>query len=259
MKRILYVLSVGFLALTSCSKDDNMPNKQDSSKPAPVLVQRETYIVGDKVTNTRISYEGNKISNSISSGERVFKFTYTEDFITKSESFDKNGKLESTTEYTYEKGKLVTKIRKEGAESDFYYKTQYTHNGSTQIGFKNFIVTAATQEEEEYGSAGKYTYINGNLVNIESSLDGKDSITTFEYDTNNNPYINIKGYNLLVGENTSNFNNIVKRTYILKETISEPRLTTYVYKYNTKNYPTELTISYHAEDSVSTETTLFSY
>ncbi|OXA93977.1 hypothetical protein [Flavobacterium hercynium] len=259
MKRILCILSVAFLALTSCSKDDNLAKREDTSKPAPVLVKRETYTIGSRMTNSLISYEGNKIISTTSSSGRVSKFTYTEDYITKRESYNMAGKLESTTDYVYDKGKLVEKIRKDGEDSEYYYKTKYIHNGSGIIIYQEFRVTIANGEEQASDFAGKYTYKSSNLVKIESTFNGVDAITTLEYDSNNTPYRNIKGFNLLLGDDSSNFNNIIKKSYVLKEADSEPRLTTYEYKYNTKNYPTEMVINYYFENSVSTEITQFSY
>jgi len=251
MKRILCVLSAAFLVLTSCSNDDNSSKGDDSSKPAAVLVKKFVYTEKNGTYTDEVVYEGNKITTITNSDGGGVKFTYDGNVITKIESFDEDGELYLLEEYTYNKEKLSTSIRKEIGYK-FYYKTNYTHNADGTISYEEIEGTVETGSEEKTGQTGKYTYANGNLIKNERFGKLSESVTTYEYDDKNNPYKNIIGFSLLLNKEKSNYNNPVKRTS------DQDSSTTYEYKYDNSNYPTEQVIS-HSEKSVSPITVQFEY
>lgn len=252
MKKILCLVSAAFLVLSSCSSDS------DSAKESSILVKKVIYTDSDGATTSDVTYNGNKIVKSTDSDGEFTVYTYTGDVITKSESFDADGKSEYSTEYTYVGGKLASSVRKSASDTEYNRKTKYTHNADGTIAYEEFRVNIATGVEGEYGYIGKYTYANGNLVKEENSYYGSESVITSEYDTKNNPFKNITGFSLLIGDHSSNSNNVLKRTFNSKGS-STPTVETYIFEYDSKNYPTKMTTKTQSGTSVITETTEFIY
>lgn len=255
MKKLLYLFVASLLAFTSCSKDDN-----NSSDPASsILVKKRIYVGNDGVsTSEDIIYNGNKIVSITGQDGSVFKYTYTGELITKTEESDTKGVVDYTTEYSYASGKLVASIEK-NKDTKFYYKTKYTYNADGTVSYEQFRVTVATGAEEEYGATGKYTFKGGNLTKLEVFYYGSEMLHVYEYDTKNNPFKNVIGISLLLDDETA-VNNVVKETFTSGSGANiHTNITTYTYKYNANNYPTEKVASYLSGDSVSIETTQYVY
>lgn len=255
MKKLLYLLTASLLVFTSCSKDDN-----DSSDPASsILVKKITDIDIDGSSSTRnYIYNGNKIVSITDEDSSVLKYTYTGDFITKIEEIDKNGNLAVTTDYTYTNGKLANEIQK-APNATYYYKTKYTYNADGSVSYDNFRGTLATGDEQEYGATGKFTFKDGNMVKLEVSYYGNDSLHVYEYDAKNHPLKNVTGLGLLFDDETL-VNNIVKETSTSGSGANiHTSVTTYTYKYDANNFPTEKVESYQSGSSVSTQTTHYEY
>lgn len=131
-------------------------------------------------------------------------FTYTGDVITKQEVFDvdQQGKETKTDEavYTYENGKLKTRIFREGItaqypDGEYIAKTVYNHASNGTISYINYQVDNKTKAETK-DSEGILTYENGNLVKHQLG----NSTYVYEYDTKNNPLKNILSFDLLLNE-----------------------------------------------------------
>lgn len=255
MKKLLYLFTASLLAFTSCSKDDNNSSDPTSS----ILVKKRIYVGNDGVsTSEDIIYNGNKIVSITGQDGSVFKYTYTGELITKTEESDTKGVVDYTTEYSYASGKLVASIEK-NKDTKFYYKTKYTYNADGTISYDQFRVTVATGAEEEYGATGKYTFKGGNVVKLEVSYYGNDKSYVYEYDTKNNPFKNVTGLSLLFDEETA-VNNIVKETSTSGSGANITTIiTTYSYKYDANNYPTEKVETFSNGNSTFTETTQYSY
>lgn len=255
MKKLIYLFTASLLVFTSCSKDDN-----DSSDPASsILVKKRIYIGKDGVSSSEdIVYNGNKIVSITGQDGSVFKYTYTGELITKTEESDAEGTVDYTTEYNYASGKLATSIEK-NKDAKFYYKTKYTHNADGTVSYDQFRITVATGVEEEYGATGKYTFKDSNLVKLEVSYYGAEMLHVYEYDTKNNPFKNVTGISLLLDDETA-VNNVVKETSTTGSGANiSTNITSYAYKYDVNNYPTEKVESYPSGDSVSTYTTQYLY
>ena len=255
MKKLLYLFTASLLAFTSCSKDDN-----DSSDPASsILVKKITMVASDGDSSTEnYLYNGNKIVSMTEADGSVTKYTYTGDLITKIEELDVTGTLNLTTNYNYVSGRLDNSIRKHSAES-YYYKTIYIYNADGTVSYDNFRGVASTGVEQEYGATGKFTFKEGNVVKLEVSYYGNDRSYVYEYDTKNNPFKNVTGLSLLLDDDTA-VNNIVKKTAISGSGANITTIiTTYSYKYNANNYPTEKVETFSNGNSTFTETTQYSY
>ncbi|MBF4516513.1 hypothetical protein IRZ71_09165 [Flavobacterium sp. ANB] len=241
----------------SCSKDDN--NESESSEPvSSILVKKITDIEIDGSSSTiNYEYNGNKIV-SITEDGLVSKYTYTGDYITKIEELDTNGKVDLTTEYSYTNGKLTSSIRK-NTNAKYYYKTRYVHNADGTVIYDNFRGIVETGVEQEYGATGKYTLQDGNIVKLEVSYYGDESSYVYEYDTKKHPLKNVTGLGLLLDDETL-VNNVIKKTSTSGsgDKISTS-ITTYSYKYDANDYPTEKVESYQSGNSISTQTTQYTY
>ncbi|WP_374175258.1 hypothetical protein [Flavobacterium tructae] len=255
MKKLLYLFTASLLVLTSCSNDDN-----NSPDPASsILVKKIIYVEKDGDSSFEdVVYNGNKIVSITGQDGSVYKYTYTGNLITKTEEIDAKGVVDNTTEYSYANGKLATSIDK-NTDAEFYYKTKYTHNADGTVSYDNFRGVVATGAEEEYGATGKYTFKDGNLVKLEVSYYGSETLYVYEYDAKNYPFKNVTGLSLLLDDETT-VNNIVKETSTSGSGANiRTNITTYTYKYDANNYPTEKVRSYQSGSSASTETTQYVY
>jgi len=251
MKKLLYLFAASLLVFTSCSKDDDSSNSTSSILPKKIIT---TYSDGDIETLNYV-YSGNKIVSNTDQNGSQMKYTYTGDFITKIEELDKDGKLDLTTDYTYLNGKLNTSIEKSAAAgATYYYKTKFTHSADGTISYDQLRGLIATGVEQEYGATGKYTFKDGNLIKLEVSYYGTDYSYVYEYDTKNNPGKNILGYSLLLEDEDSPINNVIKQTSTSGNAI---RTTSYTYDVN--NYPTQKIINFTNGTSTDSQTTQFFY
>ncbi len=243
MKKILCLVSAIAFTFTSCSKDDNDSSDSTSS----ILVKKITTTDNNGHSSSEsYVYNGNKIVSMTEDNGSVTKYTYTGDLITKIEEFDMNGTLNLTTDYNYINGKLDNSIDKHPAES-YYYKTKYTHNEDGTISYDQFRGIPATGAEEEYGATGKYTYKDGNVVKLEVSYYGAEYSYIYEYDTQNNPFKNVLGYNLLLDSDNTSANNITKQTSTYEQVNT--------YKYDENNFPIEKITNF----STGNETVEYAY
>lgn len=229
MKKLLSLLGATLLVLTSCSTDDT-----NSSNPAATILVKKTSNVDNGKTYTEdYTYSGNKIVSIVDNDGNKTAFTYTGDVITKIVDTDNKGVVDYTSDFAYTNGKLTSMITFEpGAQ--YKYKTKYVHNTDGTISFEEFRISVATGVEQEYGSIGKYTYKDGNLSKKERSYYGSESITSYEYDTKNNPFKNVLGFNLLIDNEYYSINNVVKITYSKSNEVFS---NTYIY--NADGFPTE--------------------
>lgn len=227
MKFFYYLLSAILLVLTSCSKDEETSEPVESS-PEPnssVFVKKIiiTHSAYDIETFT-CKYDGNKIVSKSNDGGFVATYTYTGDLITKIEERSGNN-FQSSTEYTYVEGKVVSKILKQNYGGTTSYTYTYNSNGTVSY----------IRNRPEAINTGILTIVNGDIVKNEVFYNGLLSRTyTYEYDTKNNPFKNVLGFNLLLETDEEMFspNNMTKNGG------GEPAFY-YTYKYNENGFPTE--------------------
>ncbi len=248
MKKLLILSTVISLIITSCSSDEKAsPVEIDSTLPKTISYIYPSPQLGTNTKSTA-SYNGNKIVSLISEDSKKV-FTYEGNTIVKQEVFDIDGsgkeiKSEQVS-YTYENGKLKTKVIKEDFTAEYpdgYYidKVVFTHISNDIISYVNYSVDKDTKAETK-NSEGKLTYKDGNLVKEEQKFNSVTQTWVYEYDAKNNPLKNILGFNLLLNE-VDGFgnNNIVKTTRTSSENTNiAVYVTTYIY--NANNYPTRNT------------------
>lgn len=254
MKKLLCLLSVILVTFTSCSKDDN----ESADAASSVLLKTRIDIDEDgALYPAKYIYDGNKVSSITEADGSVMKYTYTGNVITKIEEFDTKGQLDFTTDYIYENGKMTVSIER-NVGNDYYYKTEYTHNADGTVSYEGFKGIDSTGIEQEYGATGKYTFKDGNVLKLEVSYYGAESTHIYEYDTKNNPFKNVVGFNLLLDD--AAVNNVIKETSTSGSgSTLKTNTITYSYTYDANNYPTEKVVSYLSGTSIFEEITRFVY
>lgn len=223
MKKTLFLLSISFLMLQSCSSGDGSNNGSST-----ILCKKQ--VNGTFVLD--YIYNGNKMDREMANGQLNRKYYYTGDYITKTEGYSDN-QLRWITTYTYVNGKLATRLFVDlNPDPDpsitSGLKTIYTYISNDTISYENYSGTAT--EQDTLISMGEITLLNGQVVQNE----GPDGITIATYDNKNSPFKNVTGFDKL---NPSN--NVVIQGNNNVSTIQYPnnQIVTYYYQYNEQGYP----------------------
>ncbi|MBC5842619.1 hypothetical protein H8R23_14490 [Flavobacterium sp. F-380] len=218
------LLGLGLLLsiiLISCSKDGDPNQVATQETLSTILPKKVNYIENidyDKIgRDTYLTYNGNKLVSSILHNRWKSVFTYTGDLITKIENFD-YGVLFSTTDYTYTNGKLDSRfIKNTEVQNPYSYMTYYVHNTDGTISYSSS------------SRNGKLTFKDGNLIN--------DGYRSFEYDTKNNPFINIVGIGVLSIDDDSEVDLNVSKNNRIKSSENGYSSTNSI-TFNSNGYPT---------------------
>ena len=138
MKKILYLFSIIFLILQSCSSDSSN-NSNDFIGLKLVQVQ---FSSGQTST---FSYSGNKLFKINNSSGEFQKYFYEGEFIRFIESYNSVNVLISTTEHIYNNNKLI-RTKQYSPNGSFYGERNYSYNSDGTI------------------ILNQVTYNNGNLI-----------------------------------------------------------------------------------------------
>lgn len=269
----LYFLAALFVILTSCSNDSDsvveepiVIEKPIVSEPLPVdpipvpVIPVDTttvpltvlYIdalsdIDNKYLDTN-NYDGNKIL-SVKSNSNKTLFTYEGNRIVKQVRFykDKSGiEVKSTeVEYTYENGKLKTRLLKQRfsnsyPDGSYIRKTIYSHTSDNLISFVEYSIDSDFKFETKV-SEGHLIYKNGNLIEEKMITNSATTIRKYEYDSKNNPFKNIRGFNLLLNEISSFGKNNVTKVSLNSTEYSAPATYLSTFIYNENEYPVKYT------------------
>lgn len=243
MKQALFYFLIAFQILfISCSAEEN--------EPSVILPKTINYI--DLKTSAdslvQVSYDGNKIKSLIGEAGRI-EFVYEGDFIIKkTRYFTKEGKDVKNDEYSYsyKNGKLFLETYIEG---DFKSTRVFTYNDNGTVEVKLNSVYSNVQEREQ---KEEYTFENGNLLQgIYYYNENRRSELKFEYDTNNNPFKNVLGYQLLMTRDVC-VNNVIKTTNtdVMDGSILSTQNYNTEYVYNDEGYPVKIISSLSMPDKI---------
>lgn len=245
MKKNLFLLTV-FVVISACSSDDSSSDSTDNLVLPKTISMAYPDFPSDNSKDV-ITYDGNKILKLVDEDSKTV-YTYDGNLIVKQVKFDLDDKgnevKDAEVSYSYENGKLKTKISAkefstEFPDGAFINKTVYTHVSNNQVLYVHYYVDPNTKNETKR-SEGTLNYKDGNLVKEESVANDNKVTRTYEYDTKNNPLKNILSFNLLLKEANAGINNILKITMISTE-FSTPSVYVSDYLYNDKGYPTKQT------------------
>lgn len=255
MKKLFYLFSATLLALTSCTNDYEgscsvnknedpiSPPKTDSIPVVvePILLKKLVYnYVGASSGMTDIAYDGTKVVTDSGEFNRTV-YTYTGDVITKMENVYLSGEVYYTEEYFYKDGKIDYVLSKEFGN---YYKTKYLYNNDGSVFFSKFDSDSLGNEGDDTGLSGRYVFSGGNLIQKQTYNGSYESFSTYEYDTKNNPRLNVLGSNLLIGLNQLfAANNVIKRTTTATNAgvVTSTGTSNYSYEYDANGYPVKST------------------
>jgi len=253
MKKFLCLFSALTLLLTSCSSDDSN-NSENSVLPKTISYTYSEFPADNELAT--LVYNGNKLVSASYSATDKEVYTYTGDLITKVEDFAAEGNISSKNEFTYENGKLKVDLLTEIGTVTYISKNVYTYNSDGTIAFVTYSVDPATKVEKK-SSEGVLTYLNGNLIKKTEIYTGGSYTKTYEYDTKNNPFKNILGYNLLIDFDAVSINNEIKSTTVYNNGVDiTTNVFNSVYEYNEKGYPVKRTQS---DSSDNDEITNYTY
>lgn len=237
MKKLNYIfffILIVSLFLTSCSND-----KDEKGKTFVKIIESTENGISE---NTVFTYHENQIISSDNSKEKI-DYTYDNELITKIVKYNKQTQLSTTLEYTYLDKKLVK------AKSVNNYVIYYTHNTDATVSYEKYKIDSQNQERKV--SHGTLFFRSKNLIKDERFYDNvsegviSGSKTSFEYDTYNNPYFSISGFDKLLDRATLVSKNnavitIVETTVVNgSETITSANIYRTTFKYDADDYPTE--------------------
>ncbi|MEL1239752.1 hypothetical protein [Flavobacterium flavipallidum] len=192
--------------------------------------------------NSVFKYIENQILNAENSKQKI-DYTYNDGLITKIVIYNKEKETTTVLHYKYDNEKLVQVTSSED------YEINYTHNTDGTVTFEKYKDVAEGEGIKVYH--GVLYFKNANLIKKECFYDVVDedkvitSKVTFDYDTYNNPYFSILGYEKLLDKGALiSKNNVVMtvaETTVFEgsQTISAAKMYTSTYKYDTDNYPVE--------------------
>ena len=215
-------------SLVSCSTDSE--SKTETQQTNSILVKKIIKTYGtNEVDILTYKYDGNKIVSETWDGGLITYYTYTGDVITKIETKGADNITKSSFDYIYLNGKVVKEIEKNNWETD---SRTFTYNANGTVSY------ARTRTSGE-STTGLLTFENGNLVKNEEFYGGQFPSTStyiFGYDTKNNPFKNVLGFNLLfdTNEDTYSQNNMTQ-----DGRGGDGSTDHYTFKYDANGYPTE--------------------
>jgi len=240
MKKILHLFGILTLVLiSSCSKDDN--TESETSDTNSVLLKKVVSKYGTNELTSVFTYNGNKLTTVNYSDGDSYSFTYTGDLITKIEYFEKNVLSEKDL-YTYDsQGNLVTEIRIEGS---YGHRTEYIRNSDGTISYNGYYGDVTSQKT--FSTKGKLYFSNGEIIKNESSDTAGSStyedVVTYSYDTKNNPYKNITGFDkIAISESFNDLfddlesgitHNLLKEEWTSFNKLEDTTTCTYIYDSN---------------------------
>lgn len=255
IKKILCLFGVAALTLSSCASDDNN-SENEASAIVPKTVKYSDIDNPSENTLYTSNYDGIKLLSTTDEAGRS-DYTYDGNLLVKEINYDtesEKGKdvISDETTYTYTNGKLTSSTYVESFSASFptgEYKSRkvYTHNTDGTVKVEIYRTNSKTGLEEKSNYFEVLTYANGNLVkSVETNTDSNTTFTAvYEYDTKNNPFKNVLGYNLLIdhseGEGSlSSVNNVVKYTATYSDN-SDVSVYKSEYVYDANGYPTKST------------------
>jgi hypothetical protein len=256
MKKILFLFGALSLLLSSCSSNDDSSN-EESQLLLPKKIVETTVEDGESGSLTyTITYDGNKLKEISVSDASKSVYTYTGDLITKVEEFT-SGVLIATDVYSYEGGKLISRITTQAFNTTSKDKLTFVYNANGTVNANESEIING--QEIKYDSTTLYTFLNGNLISSEEINGEKEKISS-TFDDKKSPFSNITGVKLLLDMDYFDFysvNNTVKNTtvnYNSSGEVTQTATVTTTNTYNTSNYLTEV-FSGNATDSFKLQIT----
>lgn len=244
MKKITLALSalLLILILTSCSSDSSSPSPSISG----ALLKNEIVTDpsdGSSYTMT-YTYSGTNLTQiAYDDDDSYDKFYYTGDLITKIEFYDDTDFLEGKVIYTYNSDNKLASYVSVDYVNDNGDREVYTYNSDGTVSGVSYYGDSVSQNTPS--TTRTISFSNGEVSSeVTTSGSGSISTYTYTYDTKNNPYKNITGYNKIAAyadsDNTGVAHNVVTR---VRTSGAFTNTSNYSYTYNSSDYPLTLSSS----------------
>lgn len=206
MNKVVYLFGLLFIALTSCSGDDDQQTLVNMN-PDTLLLQKTVVknysLNGGAPVTTLWQYNGMKLASTFNSDGMQRVFTYTGNLITK--MVETNGSHSQTTVFRYDDSQQLI-----SAEGDF--ETQsffYNNDGSVTVELTDSVGDVKWTAQVELA--------DNEIVRIQKDYaDGLQTIHEYGYDNKFSPTKNIVGFDkLILAHFYSNgcYKNVVSRSY----------------------------------------------
>jgi hypothetical protein len=261
-KRQLFTLLVFvIISLTGCSSITD--NDEIVNPNIPVdqpLLSKVTKITPTDSLTMSYAYDGYRLKSVTWSTGYIEVYIYDGNRIQKKEGY-KNNILADTKTYNYTADKLSSIVEQEHSGQWKTIVTQFSYNTNGQIGY------VQTYSRLIYGQMTLETTYTGNIFLTDSNVSkveytvsygnvSKSGFTSYSYDSSNNPFKNIVGFENLI-QVAANSAAIYSGNNIAVSKNSE--ITDYgkvTYDYNSKNFPVKSVRSVHDGNNQPTGVTV---
>ena len=242
MRKILFILSVAVLFLSSCSSDS------ESSESSFLLVKKIVTLSSVMERTITFTYNGAKL-NTIEVDGSVLQHTYSGDNIVNVKRYS-GDLLEGETFYEYDNLGRVSSELFVYYLSDFSQKSVYTYNSNNTISYETLSGDQFSQSPN--GISGLITQgQHGEILKVEVFNQGVlVNTNVYTYDAKNSPFKNIVGYGKLPSNTDKVFNMITSTSLNINQEINTN--STYDYTYNGNNFPTQRNQSFFNNEGIMT-------
>ncbi|MDI1315767.1 hypothetical protein [Flavobacterium sp.] len=251
MKKIVLACSALLLMLSSCSSSDS----NSSSSNQKLRQEITTDNAGNSDTQT-FTYTGDKLLRVNDSDGTYYKAIYTGNLITKLEGYDDTDALIDQSTFTYNSNNKLASYIYLDFEQDTAEREVFAYNSDGTISSSYYYGNSASATPTDLVTTRTITLLDGEVVSIVSTGDDNSSYT-YTYDTKNNPYKNILGYDKIAGYADAG------NRGVLRNIVTETRVTTgftytdnYSYTYDTSDFPLTSSIS---QSGMTMETVQYIY
>ncbi len=228
MKKILFLIIVSCL-LTFCSSDSSSSSASDESILLKKIIRENEN--GITTINTYV-YEGRKITTS-SFSTYLQKFYYSGNLVTKVESYN-SGQLMSVFTFEYNSSEKLVQYKLVSPDIGRSERDTYVYNNDNTISVNHY--TAIDDDNETLQTQKYFTDSSGEIIKIERYSANSTATTLYTYDTKNNPFKNVIGFDKLlniVGQGIKH-NTLTTHETAFDGVINQNEK---VITYNTQDYP----------------------
>lgn len=246
-------------------------HSQAEKNGAPILVTKITNVSsGNSIT---FKYDGTKIIET-TDGELKSLYNYTGNVITQIKEYE-NDELIKTADITYHKNGTLKRIKVDGISKDYGHYTEdqiFTYPTPFTIMCTEFEFYDNYEDKKPHKLSTVYTVDKGNIVlKKDSSFEGKsvemEVLTSYTYNKNNNPYLNILGYDKIMpyilesyDEFMSGKNNMTHYRLFQRKQSPDLGLTTnFEILYNKNNFPEKIVSKYYNKDGILYDNITYTY
>ena len=259
MKKLILLFSAVSFIFASCTSDaDPLPVVEPfdpTVNTSSVLLKKIIDNDGVDIVTTNYNYNGSKLTSITDDTGYRENYTYTGNLITSTQEID-NGVVLTNNTFEYNvNGKLTFFKRFDGDTGDEFVREGYNYNSDGTVTIDHYDIGVFDNNGAPYiYKKEKLFFTNNELSKVESTnyslISGVQtasgtSTRNFTYDTKNNPFKNVVGFqNLFYGESAllhnGRFSNL-----LTENRVGNTGSDVYNFTYNSVNFPATSTYSYN--------------